>query len=188
MLSYRNLLIGKSYTYTCNGNHNEENESSTNQFITIAVVWLHVVLEMWVIRSTVSLIFRHSSLGRTFSRDRPVVTNSSTGSSFGVPWRRSVSRDLASDIDSVFKSTNPSGPRPTGGNCLISNTFLQQFCVVVQIFFFFLKCLYLLCLQYIVSQFYVIFCSMQKLGNFSIPIFETHFSPWKFLYFGILHF
>ncbi|XP_018577044.1 uncharacterized protein LOC108915487 [Anoplophora glabripennis] len=57
---------------------------------------------------------RHSSLGRMLSRDRPVITNSSTGSSFGVPWRRSVSRDLASDIDSVFKNTNSSGQRPTG--------------------------------------------------------------------------
>ncbi|KAJ8967517.1 hypothetical protein NQ314_002832 [Rhamnusium bicolor] len=61
---------------------------------------------------------RHSSLGRTFSRDRPIVTNSSTGSSFGVPWRRSVSRDLASDIDSVFKNPSSTGSRPTGGNYL----------------------------------------------------------------------
>ncbi|KAJ8912911.1 hypothetical protein NQ315_017241, partial [Exocentrus adspersus] len=68
---------------------------------------------------------RHSSLGRTFSRDRPVITNSSTGSSFGVPWRRSVSRDLASDIDSVFKNTNSGGPRPTGGND--SYPFLSSF-------------------------------------------------------------
>lgn len=63
---------------------------------------------------------RHSSLGRTMSRDRPVVTNSATGSSFGVPWRRSVSRDLASDIDSVFKNTNSSGQRPTGARVRVT--------------------------------------------------------------------
>ncbi|XP_074036332.1 nuak family kinase 1 isoform X1 [Leptinotarsa decemlineata] len=57
---------------------------------------------------------RHSSLGRTFNRDRP-ISKASTGSSFGVPWRRSVSKDLASDIDSVFKNaTNTTAPRPTG--------------------------------------------------------------------------
>ncbi|KAJ8985016.1 hypothetical protein NQ317_016927 [Molorchus minor] len=71
-------------------------------------------------------LMRHSSLGRSFSRDRPAVSNSSTGSSFGVPWRRSVSRDLASDIDSVFKTSNSTpANRPTGGRCpsfIISNT------------------------------------------------------------------
>ncbi|XP_057657484.1 uncharacterized protein LOC130894589 [Diorhabda carinulata] len=53
---------------------------------------------------------RHSSLGRTFSRP---ITKTTVGSSFGVPWRRSVSRDLASDIDNVFKNSNtPSLSRP----------------------------------------------------------------------------
>ncbi|XP_072382932.1 uncharacterized protein Nuak [Diabrotica undecimpunctata] len=56
---------------------------------------------------------RHSSLGRTFNRERP-ITKTTMGSSFGVPWRRSVSRDLASDIDSVFQGSNAApSPRPT---------------------------------------------------------------------------
>ncbi|CAG9860362.1 unnamed protein product [Phyllotreta striolata] len=57
---------------------------------------------------------RHSSLGRTFGRDRPTVTKTAVGNSFGVPWRRSVSRDLASDIDTVFKGPNDApASRPT---------------------------------------------------------------------------
>lgn len=45
---------------------------------------------------------RNSTLGRQFSRERSL--NSSTS----IPWRRSVSRDLASDIDSVFNDRTPS--------------------------------------------------------------------------------
>ncbi|CAH1154094.1 unnamed protein product [Phaedon cochleariae] len=58
---------------------------------------------------------RHSSFGRTLNRDRP-ISKTSTGNSFGVPWRRSVSRDLATDIDSVFNNANAPVQRPTGDN------------------------------------------------------------------------
>lgn len=47
---------------------------------------------------------RHSSLSRTFGR--PTAGSTQTNSSFGVPWRRSVSKDLASDIQSVFNDQN----------------------------------------------------------------------------------
>ncbi|KAG5892434.1 hypothetical protein JTB14_003368 [Gonioctena quinquepunctata] len=62
---------------------------------------------------------RHSSLGRSFNRDRP-ISKTSTGSSFGVPWRRSVSRDLASDIDSVFKNSKTDAQRPTGARVRVT--------------------------------------------------------------------
>ncbi|XP_060529712.1 uncharacterized protein LOC132704063 isoform X2 [Cylas formicarius] len=57
---------------------------------------------------------RHSSLSRTLGR--PSSVNSSA-TSFGVPWRRSVSRDLASDIESVFNDPNaPTTRAPRGEN------------------------------------------------------------------------
>ncbi|CAH0555404.1 unnamed protein product [Brassicogethes aeneus] len=50
---------------------------------------------------------RHSSFNRTLSREGSGADNNST-SSFTSPWRRSVSRDLASDIDSVIGDSNAS--------------------------------------------------------------------------------
>uniref|UniRef100_A0AAR5Q4S2 Protein kinase domain-containing protein n=1 Tax=Dendroctonus ponderosae TaxID=77166 RepID=A0AAR5Q4S2_DENPD len=47
---------------------------------------------------------RHSSLSRTFGR--PSVSTTQSNSSFNVPWRRSVSKDLASDIETVFNDQN----------------------------------------------------------------------------------
>ncbi|XP_066146852.1 uncharacterized protein Nuak1 isoform X2 [Euwallacea fornicatus] len=47
----------------------------------------------------------HTSLNRTFSRPSSVASTQSN-SSFNVPWRRSVSKDLASDIESVFNDQN----------------------------------------------------------------------------------
>ncbi|KAK5644508.1 hypothetical protein RI129_005808 [Pyrocoelia pectoralis] len=52
--------------------------------------------------SSRSLFIIYSSLGRS-SREQSV--ESSTARNFGTPWRRSVSRDLASDIDSVFNNS-----------------------------------------------------------------------------------
>lgn len=42
-------------------------------------------------------------MGRTFNREGSVASTAS-GKQFGVPWRRSVSRDLATDIESVFNA------------------------------------------------------------------------------------
>lgn len=53
---------------------------------------------------------RNSPLGRTFNRER---NTSSTGSYTGVPWRRSVSRDLGTDIDRVFNEESPNTPLHT---------------------------------------------------------------------------
>lgn len=56
------------------------------------------------------LYFRHSTLGRSLSRERSSPSESQSSS---TPWRRSVSRDLASDIESVFKD-NSATQRPRG--------------------------------------------------------------------------
>ncbi|RZC42740.1 hypothetical protein BDFB_000330 [Asbolus verrucosus] len=64
----------------------------------------------WNFHNRLDPLSRHSSLGRSLSRER----NSSESSS-STPWRRSVSRDLASDIESVFKDTN-STSRPRVDN------------------------------------------------------------------------
>jgi hypothetical protein len=61
----------------------------------------------WNFHNRLEPLSRHSSLGRSLSRER---SNNDTTSS--TPWRRSVSRDLASDIESVFKDTNSSASRP----------------------------------------------------------------------------
>ncbi|XP_015838756.1 protein piccolo isoform X2 [Tribolium castaneum] len=49
--------------------------------------------------------YKHSTLGRSLSRERSNETSA-------TPWRRSVSRDLASDIESVFKDPNSTATRP----------------------------------------------------------------------------
>ncbi|KAL1509473.1 hypothetical protein ABEB36_004199 [Hypothenemus hampei] len=54
-----------------------------------------------------SPLARHSTLSRTFGR--PSVGSMQSNSNFNVPWRRSVSKDLASDIESVFNDQNSSG-------------------------------------------------------------------------------
>lgn len=46
---------------------------------------------------------RYAPIGRSSSRE-PSVDNTGLSRDMGVPWRRSASRDLATDIDSVFKS------------------------------------------------------------------------------------
>ncbi|XP_050294375.1 uncharacterized protein LOC126734700 isoform X2 [Anthonomus grandis grandis] len=51
---------------------------------------------------------RHSSLSRTFGRPSALSTQSKTSLN-GPPWRRSVSKDLASDIESVFNDQNSGG-------------------------------------------------------------------------------
>lgn len=52
------------------------------------------------------MFFRNSPMGRTMNRER----NTSIGSYTGVPWRRSVSRDLATDIDRVFNEDTSNAP------------------------------------------------------------------------------
>lgn len=52
--------------------------------------------------------FRHGTLGRSLGRER------STERSYNTPWRRSVSRDLASDIDTVMGDRDV----PRGGEAL----------------------------------------------------------------------
>ncbi|CAH2005037.1 unnamed protein product [Acanthoscelides obtectus] len=62
-----------------------------------------------------SPLSRHSSLGSK-SMTRPTITKTTTGSSFGVPWRRSVSRETSSDLNESFQGPAGGSKRPIGGN------------------------------------------------------------------------
>lgn len=60
-------------------------------------------------------------VSRAFSQERTSSSNNSTSRPFGTPWRRSVSRDLASDIESVFndsKTPTQTATLPRGGKYL----------------------------------------------------------------------
>lgn len=61
-----------------------------------------------------NFVIRRTPLGRTISRERN--SNSTSSNLSGVPWRRSVSRDLASDIESVLSTPGQSATLPRGGN------------------------------------------------------------------------
>ncbi|CAH2005030.1 unnamed protein product [Acanthoscelides obtectus] len=60
-----------------------------------------------------SPLSRHSSLGSK-SMTRPTITKTTTGSSFGVPWRRSVSRETSSDLNESFQGPAGGSKRPIG--------------------------------------------------------------------------
>nr|CAH7752529.1 unnamed protein product [Callosobruchus chinensis] len=61
----------------------------------------------------------HSSFGsRTLTR--PTITKSTEGSSFGVPWRRSVSRETSSDVNEAFQSPGGGPKRPIGARVRVT--------------------------------------------------------------------
>ncbi|KAK9890858.1 hypothetical protein WA026_012203 [Henosepilachna vigintioctopunctata] len=63
----------------------------------------------WNMHNRLDPFSRHSSLSRTFGRERAADPNRS----FNTPWRRSVSKDLASDIDSVMRGDTPISDKNT---------------------------------------------------------------------------
>nr|CAH7752531.1 unnamed protein product [Callosobruchus chinensis] len=66
-----------------------------------------------------SPLSRHSSFGsRTLTR--PTITKSTEGSSFGVPWRRSVSRETSSDVNEAFQSPGGGPKRPIGARVRVT--------------------------------------------------------------------
>nr|CAI5852833.1 unnamed protein product [Callosobruchus analis] len=66
-----------------------------------------------------SPLSRHSSFGsRTLTR--PTITKSTEGSSFGVPWRRSVSRETSSDVNESFQSPGGGPKRPIGARVRVT--------------------------------------------------------------------
>lgn len=58
----------------------------------------------WNMHNRTEPLSRITPLGQRSSREQSVESSASSRS-LGAPWRRSVSRDLASDIESVFNST-----------------------------------------------------------------------------------
>ncbi|CAH2005033.1 unnamed protein product [Acanthoscelides obtectus] len=66
-----------------------------------------------------SPLSRHSSLGSK-SMTRPTITKTTTGSSFGVPWRRSVSRETSSDLNESFQGPAGGSKRPIGARVRVT--------------------------------------------------------------------
>ncbi|KAF2885659.1 hypothetical protein ILUMI_20510 [Ignelater luminosus] len=58
----------------------------------------------WNLHNRADPLTRYTPTGRSASREQSVESSASSRS-LGAPWRRSVSRDLASDIESVFNSS-----------------------------------------------------------------------------------